>query len=524
MTPPPPVAATLIALLEAKQDDVIRRWRQRVNDDPLVPESERLSKPMLTDHIPEVLAHVRHGLQHQEDESFVDGQAAGTRIGRQRATKEHARLRFEQGYSIHAAMRELSQLRTTILELGTAEGVAISGEAALLLHTAIDEAMAPTAVQMARQEQELLKAIVEQTGEGIVVADEHGIIQLFNPAAERQHGIGLKGVPPAEWAETYGLLAPDGSKLPLEATPLYRAIHGEFLVNAPYHLRRADGAIRQFMTTATPLVRPDGTSAGAVLMIRDETERLLQEEALARAVQFRDLFIGILGHDLRNPLTAIIAFAGMMLERKNPDDAAYRTAAGAAFARITGGADRMNRMIQDTLDFTRGQLGSPMPTEMAPADLAAVCRVAVTELEAAHPERSISLSVTGDTGGIWHHDRLIQVVSNLIGNALSYSPADSPVTVTLQDLGPTVTLAVNNRGDAIPAGDMARLFDPFKRAQEANEGIIRKGLGLGLFICKSIVEAHGGQITVSSNPGDGTTFTVALPRHGGLADPPAQAS
>ncbi len=135
----------------------------------------------------------------------------------------------------------------------------------------------------AEGERDLLRAILEQSGDGIIVADEGGTLRVFNPEAQRQHGSSGQAVGAAEWARTYGLLRLDGAPLPLEETPLYRAVRGERVEGARWLVCRADGERRLLTGTASPLRRPDGTSAGAVLTTRDETERTRADEALRRS-------------------------------------------------------------------------------------------------------------------------------------------------------------------------------------------------------------------------------------------------
>jgi PAS domain S-box-containing protein len=145
--------------------------------------------------------------------------------------------------------------------------------------------------ELATREQ-LLRLVIEQSGDAILMADEHGVLRIFNEEAERQHGVVRQQVTAAEWSTTYGLLSPEGRPLPLEETPLYRALHGERVVGARWLVRRPDGQVRLLSGTASPLRRPDGSPAGAVLISRDETERLEQEQVLRQTAEFRERFLG----------------------------------------------------------------------------------------------------------------------------------------------------------------------------------------------------------------------------------------
>lgn len=124
---------------------------------------------------------------------------------------------------------------------------------------------------------ELLRLLVEQSGDGIIMSDEHGVLRIFNPEAERQHGVAKQEVAAPAWAETYGLFTLEGRKLALTETPLFRAVQGEKIMNARWIVRQPNGDDRILTGTATPLRHPDGRAAGAVLITRDETERLHHE-------------------------------------------------------------------------------------------------------------------------------------------------------------------------------------------------------------------------------------------------------
>jgi signal transduction histidine kinase len=374
-------------------------------------------------------------------------------------------------------------------------------------HVAIvfrDETSEITLREQVTAERDLFRAIIEQTGDGIIVADADGVLRIFNSAAERQHGRPLREVPASEWAGAYGLLRTDGSPLPLEETPLYRALGGERIEDAHWRVRRPDGSTAALSGTATPVVRADGTRAGAVLTTRDETERLRFDEELRRTLQFLERLVAILGHDLRNPLSAILVAAQSMLRRGD-----LGSAQGKLLSRIISSADRMERMITDLLDFTRGRLGTGLPLSPADADMIEICRHVLEELELSHPTRVLRLRIQGDARGRWDADRVAQVVSNLVSNALQYSPPEATVTVALHGEPHAVVLHVTNQGPPIPPPLLARIFDPFLRGRESHG---RHGLGLGLYIVERIVRAHGGEVAVRSTETDGTTFSVHWPR------------
>jgi signal transduction histidine kinase len=243
----------------------------------------------------------------------------------------------------------------------------------------------------------------------------------------------------------------------------------------------------------------------SMITVATEMEHAVTEELRQDAV-FRERFVGIVGHDLRNPLAAICFGSAFLLKIGETPDTVLKVV-----RRIALSADRMTRMINDLLDFTRSRSDGGIPVEPKPTDLETICRQVIGELQVVHPGRAIGLSAQGDRAGLWDSDRLAQVVSNLVSNALTHSPPETPVGVTLRGDADTVTLEVRNEGAPIPPETMAEIFDPFRRGKRVSTGR-SAGLGLGLFIAKNILDAHGGTIAVDSAAERGTTFTVRLPR------------
>jgi signal transduction histidine kinase len=220
---------------------------------------------------------------------------------------------------------------------------------------------------------------------------------------------------------------------------------------------------------------------------------------------FRDQFIGVLSHDLRTPLGAITAGATLLAV---PEDNPQRRS--RVTQRLMSSAQRMERMISDLLDLTRARLGGSLPLTRRPADLHQLCEEALIEIRAGHPEAVVRLDCTGDLRGEWDTDRLAQVVSNLVGNAIQHG-GETAVTITARDEGDAVTLAVHNAGAAIPAALLPLVFEPLARGHEERTP---GSIGLGLFIARTIVLAHGGDIEVRSSADAGTTCLVVLPKTG----------
>jgi len=232
------------------------------------------------------------------------------------------------------------------------------------------------------------------------------------------------------------------------------------------------------------------------------TARFAAIARLEETIRYNDLFAGVLAHDLRNPLGAMMTAAQLVIMRHKGET--------KPLSRIIASGQRMFRMIDQLLDVTRARIGGGIKIAPRETNLADVCDQAIDELELAHPDWHIKREARGDLDGVWDPDRLLQIVSNLVSNAGQHGQQGRPIAVRLGgERADAVTLAVHNQG-VIPKAMLATLFDPLKSAAERIEHT--RGLGLGLFIVKEIVEAHAGSVQVASSAPDGTVFTVTLPR------------
>jgi signal transduction histidine kinase len=232
--------------------------------------------------------------------------------------------------------------------------------------------------------------------------------------------------------------------------------------------------------------------------------RLSAVSELRQTVRFNEMFTAILGHDLRNPLGAIMTAAQLAMKRH--DDERLRKPLG----RILNSGQRMARMIDQLLDFTRVRVGSGLPLAPKPLDVLPLLRQILDELEDANPGFALSMEALGDTVGEWDADRLGQVFSNLVGNAVQHGDSANGVRIRVDGSDPQVVGVDVVNGGVIPRDLVGKLFEPMTGGEGKREK--SQGLGLGLFITKQIVRAHGGTIDVRSSESGGTAFRVVLPR------------
>jgi signal transduction histidine kinase len=255
----------------------------------------------------------------------------------------------------------------------------------------------------------------------------------------------------------------------------------------------------------------------ALQMIRfNESMDQILAESVERFTQKvgrdKDLFLAVLGHDLRNPLSAIKMCSTLLLRSPAITARDHNSAVN-----ISRSADRMGQMVHDLLDFTRTRLGARLPISAERCELGASCDRIAEELRTSHPDRSIIVEHYGDCAGQWDASRIEQLVSNLVGNAVQHGYRGTAVNITVDgNQAETVSVEVSNRGPAIPEWQRQSIFDPLTRGVDPEaeaEPHQRTSLGLGLYIAHEIASAHGGTIDLACSELEGTTFRVVLPRH-----------
>jgi PAS domain S-box-containing protein len=344
-----------------------------------------------------------------------------------------------------------------------------------------------------------LQSILDHAPVAIYIKDSKGRFLLAN----RRLGE-IMGMPRNRIVGQY-----DRDLLPRETADVSRANDQQVLAeNKALHFEEVlplpDGP-HTFLSTKFPLPNVQGGPMTVCGISTDITDRKRAEEDMKRTATFREQFLGMVGHDLRNPLNAIRMTASYLLRDEGDPERLERQA-----LRILNASNRMVQMLDELYDFVRGRLGGGIPVQIAAAEMEEIARIVVDEHRAAHPDRTIEFKSRGDTRGRWDPTRVAQVISNLVVNAIHYGDPDAPVTVSLVGRDREVLLEVQNFGPPIPEDVRGSLFEPFRRGRKRTG---KDGLGLGLFIVDQIARAHGGGVEVRSSDSEGTTFSVRWPRH-----------
>ena len=376
----------------------------------------------------------------------------------------------------------------------------------------------------AREEARRFQLLVESVRDyAIFILDPTGHVATWNPGAERIKGYTAPEIIGKHFSTFYPPDVVASGKCDEELEIAAR--EGRFEEEG-WRVRK-DGSRIWASVTITALRDPGGPLVGFAKVTRDLTERVRNETTLqqlaaeraahaekARIQEFQERFVAILGHDLRNPLSAIDMGTGLLRQRgaSQKDEGLLRLA-----DRMKASTRRMSRMIEQILDLTRSRLAGGLELAPASMNLGPTLSGIVDELRTAHPARQIDLRCPPTVAGSWDRDRLEQVFSNLIGNAIHHGDPGRPVTVEVGEEEAEITVAVHNEGPPIPAPVRAELFSPFRRGERDSKTKETEGLGLGLYISREVVVAHGGDIEVRSTSTEGTTFRVRLPRAAGAS-------
>lgn len=259
--------------------------------------------------------------------------------------------------------------------------------------------------------------------------------------------------------------------------------------------------------------KPESSSINEIALFNEGMDKALAQSAQrysSEVAASRDMFLAVLGHDLRAPLSGI-DMSAMLLAKPGLSDAARLQSA----ARIKRASRDMNRLITDLLEYTRTRLGAGIPIDRLQCDLGPVCEASLEDIRAGNPEQKFVQRMSGDLTLLADGARIQQAVSNLLANAVQHGSRLAPVTLTADSEADAIVLKVCNLGDPIAPEALRSIFEPLVQAPGANSELHERSktsLGLGLSIVREIVLAHGGTITVESSIAAGTVFTIRLPR------------
>jgi len=246
------------------------------------------------------------------------------------------------------------------------------------------------------------------------------------------------------------------------------------------------------------------TLAAAFVTRRDFMELRAHEAQQHRLTEYQQTLIAMTSHDLRTPLTAVLFSSDRLRRDETLSEATRKTA-----ERISRASSRAVSVASTMEDYTHARLGSGVPIDPRPARLPDVVERVIDEVRSSKPEARIEVTSSGEPSGVFDADRLAQVVSNLVSNALKYGDANRPVRVATRSMnGDRLVVEVHNEGRPIPQSEQAALFEPFKRGSQGLTEGKERGLGLGLYIVQEIARAHGGTVRVDSREGEGTRFTL----------------
>lgn len=339
-----------------------------------------------------------------------------------------------------------------------------------------------------------LQAILDNTSAVIYVKDEAGRLVLVNRRFEEVFGLRADEI----------LGRTDAELFPVDLAQVFAAHdrpvrEGAARIEVVERAPHPDGT-HTYISVKFPMPFDGGVGVGGIST--DITSLVRAQEALAGEVELRELFMGVLAHDLRTPLSAIGLGAEALQRHGDPHVASVAR-------RMVHSTRRMATMVTELLDVTAIRSGEGLRLARTPVSLEALATGTLSEIGQAHPQLRTTLSVSGDVTGVWDAGKLAQAVGNLVQNGVVHGRDGAPLELVLDGRAHEVVLEVKNanRDGPIPPDVRDRLFDPFRRAQGAPRG----GLGLGLYIVDQIVRAHGGRMELRSDAG-GTVFRMVLPR------------
>jgi len=361
-----------------------------------------------------------------------------------------------------------------------------------------------------------LGAIVETSDDAIIATTLEGIVVSWNAAAERIYGYTVE--------ETRGrmvsVLVPEDRQDEVPAV-LLRIAKGERVEAYDTIRRRKDGTLADVSATISPLKDRSGTIFGASIISRDVTERVKAQSMLQEALdreqlvsqklrnldKLKDDFVAMIAHDLRSPLSVITGFAQILLQRW---EALSDVQKQDFLSKIIRNSEEVGALADDILEIARIEYGE-FSYVIQPFDLGVMVRRAAEELGSGSPQRILAVVPSDLPLALGDENRHRQVLTNLVSNALKFSSKTAPVEIEIKRDGVDMLhVAVRDRGVGIDPDDIPTLFEKFRRVSRPGE-TARKGIGLGLYICKQMVEGQSGRLWAEPRAGGGMIFTYSIP-------------
>lgn len=386
----------------------------------------------------------------------------------------------------------------------TEEQLVLASDLASRAAVSIENALLFREVEGERRQ---IDALIETMSEGITVADGDGRIVHLNRRAREILGLRPIGGKPIELVEhltQVDLRYPDGRPVPMDQRPISRAIRGEVFSGMEGVVFRKDGSTTHLLFSSGVVRDASGVVQLAMTIYTDITPLKMLERA-------REEFISVVAHDLRSPITTIMGYAGIL--QQLPPDMHGGPREQRALESIDSSSRRLERMVADLLDASRIE-SRRLSLLTESVEMAALVRTVVDRVGDLANGRAIRLDLDQDLGTVEADPgRIEQVLDNVISNAGKYSFPETEIVVATRRENGEVVVSVSNRGEGIAPEETDQIFSRFHRTRSAHESSA-PGLGLGLYISRGLVEAHGGRIWVESVPGEVTTFYFALPARG----------
>lgn len=473
--------AELASFVRTERPAILRAWTKRIA-------TLRADGPSLATHASAVVDWLERSLGRGNAES-TDSPPLG------------------EGFSAPRAIAELAFLTETIERLRPSSADEVARDS---LHQIIDGAIAQSVAREADAIERVRKRLRLATDVTLVGSWEldpiSGVVVLD---ARSRELFGVTGAMPT----TLDLLT---SSLHADDRPRVReGIQQTLASGRPYMAQcrtvpSGSAALRWIAIAADAHHAPAANTPTLLGIVHDisaakraEEEHARVVEELSRAVHISEMFVGILSHDLRNPLSGILG-AAQLLAPSMKDAQSTRLV-----SMVVSSGERMGRMVEQLLDFTRARLGDGIPLDYALVDLAVLAREVVEENRASSTSADVRLTAHGDTAGTWDRDRICQILSNLVGNALQHGRTGGSIDVAVDGTDPDcVVLSVENEG-VIPLALLPVIFNPFRGTVQKRG--VSSGLGLGLYVARQIALAHGGDLAAEATE-KGTVFVLRLPR------------